>query len=108
MHDTTVPVQIAADAAARVDELGMRRELDQMIEHAIQTAPGLRAVRVTLEPDPDFPENGLWVVLEAHREPTSAGSDLLGQWGEWRGATFSPEVCWHIKMWPTFREPDGR
>ena len=43
----TIPVNVSAEAAARIAELGMQREFEEMIEHAKQTAariPGLRYV----------------------------------------------------------------
>ena len=106
----TVPVQIAADAAARVDELGMRREMDQMIEHAIKTAPGLRCIRVSLGVDDPHPALGPLVVIEVYRHPPPGGADKTDWgWSEWKAHTFSSEVCMYLMMWSRYREPpDGR
>jgi hypothetical protein len=101
MATTTIPVTIEADAAARVEELGMRAEFEQMIEHAKQAVSGLQFIRVTLEYDPEWPENEPRVVLWARRddaavEPSTAAVnwELAG----WRGELFPPHVCWHIGM----------
>jgi hypothetical protein len=49
MNPTTIPVTITPEAAARVAELGMQRELERMLEHALRSVPGLRSVEVKLE-----------------------------------------------------------
>jgi hypothetical protein len=106
----TVPVQIADDALARAEALGMRREMEQMIDHALHTASNLRAVRVTLEDDPVDPQAEPQVVIWVHLHPyPGAGEDRTNPdlW-EWRARTFSSDVCWNIRMGATFGEPDGR
>jgi hypothetical protein len=110
MAETTVPGTVAEDAAAGVAGLGMQGELEQMIEHAKRTAPGLRAIRVTLEYDPACPHNDPGVVIWVHRdEPADKSTfDRTGwDWSRWRGVTFPPEVCWHISMISVYGGPDG-
>src|SRR5262249_11592159 len=48
MSTMTVPLTVTQEAAARVAELGMQREFDQMLEHMRQTVPGLLAIEVEL------------------------------------------------------------
>ena len=98
---TTIPVTIEADAAGRVAELGMQAEFDQMIEHAKQAVPGLEFIRVTLEYDPECPENEPRVVIWAKRdreaiEPSAAAVNM--DLSRWRAETLSPDVCWQIVM----------
>jgi hypothetical protein len=105
----TVSVQIDADAAACVEALGMRREMDQMIEHALQTAPGIRAIRVRLEYDPVCPENEPLVVIGVYREaPPGGADDVNWGWWRWRANTFPSEVCLNLKLWTEYGDPDGR
>jgi 2'-5' RNA ligase len=111
MAQDTIPVQVADDAAARVAELGLQRELEQMIEHARQTARGLRAIRVTLEYDPVYPANDPQVVVWVHRDvpPEGPAADKTGwQWAEWIARTFPPHVTLALCVMPTYGEPDGR
>jgi hypothetical protein len=68
MTAATIPVTVAEDAAARVAELGLQHEFAQMIEHARQTLPGLRQLRVGLEYDPVHPEYEPKIVILAQRD----------------------------------------
>src|SRR4051794_24974808 len=47
------PVTVSPEAAARVAELGLQREFEQIVEHTRQTIPGLRRLEVTLAPAHD-------------------------------------------------------
>jgi hypothetical protein len=100
MTEATIPVMIAEDAAARVAELGMQREFEQMVEHIKRTAPGLRAIRVTLEYDPACPSMEPQVVILAHRDDLSGEEALKDRagwdWGAWQGETFPPQVFQHF------------
>ena len=110
MAETTIPVIVAEDAAARVAGLGLRREFEQMIEHAKRTAPGLRAIRVTLEYDPVCPSNEPQVVIQVHRHDLSSEEAWTDQtdwdWGGWQVTTFPPEVCQHFVMSSVYGGPD--
>lgn len=110
MATTTTPVTIEADAAARVTELGMQAEFDQMIEHAKQAVPGLSYIRATLEYNPECPADDPKVVIWARREdscvdpPTATVNwELAG----WRGERFPPQVRWHIVMMACYGVADG-
>ena len=111
MTEATIPVMIAEDAAARVAELGMQREFEQMVEHIKRTAPGLRAIRVTLEYDPACPSLEPQVVILAHRDDLSreeALEDRTGwDWGAWQGETFPPQAFQHFVMTWVYGGPDG-
>ena len=81
---TTIPITVAPDAEAHAANLGMQRELEQMVQHALQTAPGLHEIRVTLEFDPEFPDAIPQLVIWAHRDepPSEAGFDPTDwDWG---------------------------
>src|SRR5437764_1205163 len=111
MAAATIPVTVAADAAARIAELGMQREFEHMIEHAKQTAPGLRSIRVTLEYDPECPTNDPGIVIWVHREDLlpPGQTDLVDwEWGGWQARTFPCEVCAHFVMISVLGGTDGR
>jgi hypothetical protein len=77
----TIPVTVAEDAAARVADLGMQREFEQMLEHARQTIPRLRQLRVMLEHDPVRPQDDPQIVIWARRD--AAPSDDVADLPEW-------------------------
>jgi len=94
----TVPVTITPEAAARVAELGMQGELEQMIEHARECVAGLRRVEVILEPPYDTGDDP-YLTIQAFRPLTSRWDDPVRQeWGRWKVTTFSPEVARHVTL----------
>jgi hypothetical protein len=54
MNPTTIPVTIAPEAAARVAELGMQRELERMLDFLRQEVSGVLSVTVRLLPPYDI------------------------------------------------------
>jgi hypothetical protein len=110
MTETTIPVMVADDVTARVAELGLQREFEQMVEHARRTAPGLRAIRVTLEYDPACPSMEPQVVIWVQRdEPADqhAFDPTDWDWGGWQGETFPPQVFQHFVMISLYGDLDG-
>jgi hypothetical protein len=110
MAAATIPITVAEDAAARVAELEMQREFEQMIEHAKQALPGLRAIRVTLEYDPECPTNPPGVVIWAHRDDLVEKDKLDdATWDciTWRVTTFPPEVLLNIQLISVYGGTDG-
>jgi hypothetical protein len=99
---TTVPVTITPEAAARVAELGMQKEFDQMLEHTRQVVPGLRAIKVELAlPYDTGSEPG--ITIEAYRsDPWVPNDPTEWNWGRWKIETFPPEVCEHFVMMTLF------
>ncbi len=92
MRATGVAVTIDAEADQRVAELGMQRELRRMLEHALQTIPGLRAVAVKLWLPYDTGEEP-GITIEAtgdSSEPSSVRSEW--EWAQWKGEAFPPDV----------------
>jgi hypothetical protein len=95
---TPIPVLVSHDAAARVGELGMRAELDQMLAHTRQVVPGLRKIEVTLALPYDAgcePE----LSITAHSDqPFRDGDRTSWNWGEWQVDTFPPQVWQHFSF----------
>jgi hypothetical protein len=108
MAPTTVPVTITPEAAERLAELGMQRELDLTIEHTKQTVPGLHAITVVLEPCYDTRDEP-GITIEASIDPSQREYDPTDRdWGRWKVETFPPEVCEHFVMMTTYRTTDDR
>src|SRR5579885_1176489 len=107
----TIPVTVAEDAAARVAELGMQHEFEQMLEHTRQTISRLRQLRVTLEYDPVHPKDDPQIVIWAHREvvPPNGSPDLPEwEWNAWQVRTFPPQVFQHFVLLTVEGDVDGR
>lgn len=91
-----VPVTIRPDAAARVAELGMQTELQQMIEHARQVVPDLAAIEVEVAERYDTGgEPGVSIV--AYSDRPFVPEDLTS-WdvSRWAVETFPPQVLQHL------------
>jgi hypothetical protein len=89
----------------------MRAEFEQMIEHTKQAVPGLQFIRVTLEYDPEWPENEPQVVLWAKRDiqsvnPTGAAVNM--DLSRWMAETLTTEVFVQFVMIAVYGDVDGR
>jgi hypothetical protein len=107
--DTAVPVTVTAEAAERIAELGMAREFEQMVAHAKQTAPALRAIEVRLQHDRharDEPGVVLWIRRE---EPGVEDDATDRNWARWQVMIFPPAVCRQFSMISVYEAgPDER
>jgi hypothetical protein len=98
----TVPVTIAPEARAFVEQLGQREDLDLMIDRAKHVVPGLTAIEVAL--DEATVEMPAGVILWTHRDDIGADDDpTQRRWIEWMAATFRPEVCQNFVLLPIYR-----
>lgn len=104
---TDIPVQVSEEAKARIAELGMGREFEQMAAHAKRTMAGTQRIEVTLEDSPDEPGD-LRVVLWVHRP--CPGEDDRADWdyGGWFVRAFPPEVRQHFCVLSFYGADDGR
>ena len=91
-----VPVTIRPDAAARIAELGMQTEMQQMIEHALQVVPELIAIEVEVAERYDTGgEPGVSIVAYSDQafEPDDNTSWDVSRWAV---TTFPPQVLQHL------------
>jgi hypothetical protein len=100
---TTIPVTVTPEAAAHVAELGMQKELEQMLEHARQTIPGLLRLDVILVPPYDTGDEDS-VLIQATQDLAFHGPNdrTYWEWGGWKVETFPPDVCRHFAFLMTF------
>jgi hypothetical protein len=93
-----IPFTIEPDAAARVAELGMKAELEQMIKHVCQAVPKLRRIDVVLQPPYDT-GNEPSIIIDITREAPPPGDDpTQRELGNWEADNFSPDVGRHFIM----------
>jgi hypothetical protein len=110
MAQKQIPVVVSEQAAARVAELGMQRQFEQMIDHARATAPGLRSIHVTLEWDYECPDRDRSVVIWVQRDERSNPEEFDPtdrDWGRWQGKQFPPEVFTHFSLVSVYGEAHG-
>lgn len=94
----SIPVTVTPDAAEYLDQIGMHKECEQMVEHTRQTVPGLHAISVEYDHDPSN-TIGPGVVIMAHRdEPPPGEQPAEWEWNKWQVATFPPEVTRQFVM----------
>jgi hypothetical protein len=93
---TNIPVSITPEATRHVADLGLEKEFERVLEHTLQTIPGVRSLRVSLEPayDLDIP----CVLLEAPVSDYPPAQEARKAWGLWRLTELTPEVGQHFML----------
>jgi hypothetical protein len=93
---TEIPVTIAPEAAARIDELGLRTEVEQMIAYVRQVVPDLAAIEVEIAECHDTrDEPGVSIIAysdQVFKPGDSTSWDSIG----WAVETFPPQVLEHL------------
>ena len=105
--NTTVPVTITPEATAYVAELGMQREFEEMLAHALQFFPDLRSIQVELEPayDGDMP-CVVFVPILNQRNAENQQLDL--DWIGWKNNTFPMQIAMNFSMLAGYEESHAR
>jgi hypothetical protein len=105
---TDVPVTITPEAAVRLDELGMHKELEQMIAHAREVVPGLAAIEVEIAERYDTGgEPGINITAYSDQvflPGDSTSWDLI----RWDVETFPPQVLEHLCILLSPGKPHAR
>jgi hypothetical protein len=112
MATITVPVNITPEAAQRIAERGLRESLDQMIEQAVKTVPGIRRVEITLEGPYDTHDEPYLSAI-AYRDPQFyQESDPISpekkQYDRWEIETIPDDVRWQVMLHMHWDGPDAR
>jgi hypothetical protein len=104
---TSVPLTIEPEAAARIAELGMKAELEHMLDHTRKVVPHLRHIGVTLTPPYDTGDEP-YLAIEATRSGTYAGDDPTErEWGNWLINTFPADVWRHFSFFVIYGTADA-
>jgi hypothetical protein len=91
MNPTTIPATIAPEAAARVAELGMQRELEQMLDFLRQEVAGVLSVDVQLALPYDTGDETS-IVLEVPLDRPWSDASARRQIRDWKIRAFPPQV----------------
>src|SRR5689334_23947988 len=89
----TVPVELRPDATARIEELRMQSEFEQMVERTRQTVNDLQAIEVNLYNDPYEPDKPRIVITAWKEGPGTVGDPTRASWVDWYIEAFPPSVC---------------
>ena len=106
---TTIPINIAPDAAAHVQQLGMQPQFRMMLEQLKQIVPNLRTIQVTLEYPPDYDDDPM--ILFSTHQPEYSGEGLDPtdvEWRTWLSKTFGPDVWQHFVRLAIYEPANGR
>jgi hypothetical protein len=102
---TGVPVTISDEAEAWATTMGLRADLERVLEHAVQEVPGLLRMRVVLVPPYDTGDEDHLVIEALHDAAGFATrADFEKSWCKWEIETFPPEVLRHFTLMP-IKEP---
>jgi hypothetical protein len=102
---TDVPVTITAEAEARLAELGMREEAEQMIAHVREVVPDLAAVEVEIaEPYDTGSACGVNILVYSDRRYVPEDTTSW-DFGVWQVRTFPPQVCEHLRVLLIYGRP---
>jgi hypothetical protein len=93
---TIVPINVTPEAASRVADLGMQRELEQMLEHTRQVVPGLQAIKVSLAPPYDTGDEPRVVIEPTMVNSNGPDNSAEKEWDRWIVNAFSPDVGQHF------------
>jgi hypothetical protein len=105
---TDIPVTITPEAEARIAELGMRKELEQMIDYVRAVTPGLAAIEVTVAERYDTGgEPG--ISIEAYSDQVfEPGNTVSWDSITWAVNTFPPQVLEHLCILFSPGRPNAR
>lgn len=105
---TTIPVTITPSAAARIEQLGMQRELQTMIDHTRETISGLEEIIVETWDDPSEPGEP-HISIEGWRTGRWVPGDRPEHaWVSWFVNAFHPDVLRWFSFDLLYRDEHGR
>ena len=80
---TDIPVTVTSEAAEWIAQVGMQREFETMVEHTKQTVPGLRAIEVILDDDPEGTV-GPGIIIWGQRDGVPRDDSAARKWRTWK------------------------
>jgi len=107
-----VPVTMPAEAAELIEQLGLRRPIEEMIDHTRQAVAALQSIEIEawyehdLEDLPPLPHITVIAWRDGHRSPADDATER--EWFEWSVRTYPPEVKRHVSFAVQCRGDYGR
>ncbi len=105
---STIPVEITPETAARAEQLGIRRQLEEILEYTRQNVADLRSVAVTLYHDREEPGEP-HLSLECWRDgPSRVDEEAWERWTDWLIRHYPPDVVRWLGFEILYRGEDDR
>ena len=103
---TGVPVTITDEAEAWATKMGLRADIERVLEHAAEDIPGLVRMEVNLVPPYDTGDED-HLNIDAFQDTAGFAQypAFDDRWGRWVIGTFSPDVWRHFTLM-THKEPN--
>ena len=106
--DTPVPVQVSAEAARFMEELGIQEPFQRMLDEIPKRFQAVYSIAVTLV-EPVDEGGGDRIVFNVTREQPGEGSDpSRHQWRRWVIDHFPPEIFEHFVLLINYVESHAR
>jgi hypothetical protein len=105
---TAIPITVEPPAMARVEELGMQRELQMMLDYIPQNMPGLLAIHVELDERVNMWDEASVIICLHLTAPTAEKDKRWEMLGRWFVRTFSPDVSRHFARMMIYEAGNGR
>lgn len=104
----TVPIEVKPEATARIEDLGMQSEFEQMLEHTRQTVTDLQSIDVSVYNDPYEPDEPRIVITAWKEGPGTVDDPTRATWVNWYVEAFPPGVCRWFSFEVAYRTDDER
>jgi hypothetical protein len=104
---TDIPLTITPEASARIAELSMQKEFEQMIAYVRERVPELAAIEVVRELPYDTDWEPISITAYSDRVFTP-GDNTSAKLSEWRVATFPPQVLENLVLLLSPGRPHAR
>jgi hypothetical protein len=108
MPTTTIPVTVAPEAEAFLDERGVRPVFERLIEHACRTIPDLQAVEATFHPDVDGSCDDFIALHARSGIPEHDRGAVADAWMDWLYGAVAADVARHFILFVVGGEADAR
>ncbi len=104
----TVPLRVTPEAAARVADLRLERELQRMVEYACQHLGPARIEVMLYERDETGEPPGIAIEVYTPFDTFDPAARTRGRIGEWLVSEFPPQVREHLLIDYLPEAPDAR
>ena len=107
MKTETIAMVVTPEAEAFIDELGVRRPYEQIVEHLRQTIPGLYEINVERDPPYDLGGDDV-LLIRGYRTPMGLEDDRTDRnVGQWVMETFPYDTFRHFVFYSVEVSPSA-
>jgi hypothetical protein len=100
---------VEPEAAARITQLGIQKEVDCMLDYAVKHVRGIRRVEICLlDPDDMYDEPHLSANAYRALELWTDDHRDIDHFRDWKSDNFTPDVLWRFDLHIRPDWPDAR